>query len=67
LCDTLWYPRTISVKNRPDPRTPREQYTRAIMLLTELFHHDLMLRQQGLPSEPLIMAPGPFARKAAKK
>lgn len=47
LCGTLWYPKTISVPNRPNPHTPRQQYIRAIELLTDLFLHDLMRRHMA--------------------
>jgi hypothetical protein len=67
LCGTLWYPQTISVAGRPSPQTPRQQYIRAIELLTDLFLRDLMLRQRGMRGEDLIMAPGLFGRATAKK
>jgi hypothetical protein len=57
LCETLWYPKRISYRNDPNPRTPRQQYIRAIALLTDLFLH----------AEPLIMAEGPFARRTVKQ
>jgi hypothetical protein len=61
LCGNLWYPRTVSFTGRSDPKTPREQYIRAIELLTELFHSDLQRRQQGMPGDHLLMAGGPTA------
>jgi hypothetical protein len=67
LCATLWYPKKIEFSNRPNPGTPRQQYTRAIALLTDLFLRDLMLQQRGMRREGLIMAPGPFGRGAVKK
>jgi hypothetical protein len=67
LCETLWYPKTIPVSNRPNPHTPRGQYIRAVELLTDLFLHDRMRRQRGMTGEPLIMAAGSFGRAAVKK
>jgi DNA-binding MltR family transcriptional regulator len=62
FCAALWYPKRIHVKNRPDPQTPREQYVRAIALITDMFHSDFMRRQRGMLGDPHIMAPGPSAQ-----
>lgn len=58
LCSQLWYPKRISVTNRPNPEKPREQYVRAISLLTDLLHSDSLRRQRGMRGESLIMASG---------
>jgi hypothetical protein len=67
LCNTLWYPRRISLQNRSDPKTPRERYIRTIALLTDLLHDDLLRRERGMPGEPLIMLHGPSGRRTFKE
>lgn len=67
LCGTLWYPQKIQYQNRPKPMTPRQRYVRAVAVLTDLLHEDLLRRKRGMPGVPEIMAPGPSLSGTAKR
>jgi hypothetical protein len=66
-CGSLCYPQMISVRNQPDPHTSRQEYLRAIELLTEIFLEDQMRQDRGMSREPLIMATGPRPSSGARK
>jgi hypothetical protein len=60
LCRGLWYPQKIQYENRPKPTTSRELYVRAIALVTDLLHENLLRRKHGMPDAAgILMAPGP--------
>jgi DNA-binding MltR family transcriptional regulator len=55
LCTSLWYPEKIQYHNRPKPTTPKELYVRAIELLTDGLHENLMRRGRGMVESNFLM------------
>jgi len=59
LCESLWYPRKVHMKDHPDPQTPREFFLRAIHWLVDGLYEDFNAPQGYTPWPTAFIMMGP--------